>query len=115
MIYSSENDEAQAFHHFIEAHKLLPTNLNTIAWLGIFYVKNCNFKKASYYFSIAAKTNPKDLKWKLMIASCHRRMEKYDEALELYKEVYETDNDNLEALRFIGNSTICVKLINSAN
>lgn len=102
MLYSLENDDAQAFHHFSESHKLLPTNLNSIAWLGIFYVKNCNFHKAAQYFEIATKTNPKELKWKLMIASCFRRMDKLDEALTLYKEVNERDPENLESLKFIG-------------
>ena len=102
MLYSSENDEAQAFHHFSESHKLLPTNLNAIAWLGIFYVKNCNYHKAAQFFEIAAKTNSKDLKWKLMIASCYRRMDQLQKALDLYKEVNEKDPENMEALKFIG-------------
>lgn len=101
-LYSSYNDEAQAFHHFSEAHRLLPTDLNSIAWLGIFHVKGGNFHKAAYFFEIAAKTNPRDLKWKLMIASCYRRMDKLRRALSLYKEVHDKDQDNIEALRFIG-------------
>ena len=101
-LYSSYNDEAQAFHHFSEANRLLPTDLNSIAWLGIFHVKGGNFHQAAQFFEVAAKTNPRDLKWKLMIASCYRRMDQLPRALGLYKEVHEKDPDNMEALRFIG-------------
>lgn len=108
-LYSSYNDEAQAFHHFSEAHKLLPTDLNSIAWLGIFHVKSSNFHKAAQFFEVASKTNPRDLKWKLMIASCYRRMDKLQKALDLYKEVHEKDQDNMEALRFIGKSSFFIE------
>lgn len=107
-LYSSYNDEAQAFHHFSEAHRLLPTDLNSIAWLGIFHVKGGNFHKAALFFEIASKTNPRDFKWKLMIASCYRRMDKLTKALQLYKEVHEKDGDNVEALRFIGKGMVSI-------
>lgn len=37
-----------------------------------------------------------------MIASCYRRMDKLQKALQLYKDVHEKDQENVEALRFIG-------------
>ena len=101
MLYSSQNDEPQAYYHYLESFKLLPTNLDTIAWLGIYYVKNVNYDKACFFFERAALLQPNDIKWKLMIASCNRRMENYEKALKLYEQIHMYDPDNLESLRFI--------------
>lgn len=101
MLYSLENDEAQAYYHYLESFKQLPVNLDTIAWLGIYYVRNLNYEKACFFFEKASLLQPKDNKWKLMIASCNRRMERYDKALKLYEEIHEEDVENLESLRFI--------------
>ena len=101
MLYALENDEVPAYYHYLESFKQLPVNLDTIAWLGIYYVRNLNYEKACFFFEKASLLQPKDNKWKLMIASCNRRMEKYDKALKLYEEIHEEDPENLESLRFI--------------
>lgn len=54
MLYSCLNDEPQAYYHYLESFKLLPTNLDTIAWLGIYYVKNVNYDKACFFFERAS-------------------------------------------------------------
>lgn len=101
MLYSLEKDEAQAYYHYLESFKQLPVNLDTIAWLGIYFVRNLNYEKACFFFERASLIQPKDNKWNLMIASCNRRMGKMDKALSLYEEIYNEDPDNLESLRFI--------------
>lgn len=100
-LYSIENEEGQAYHHYMESFKLLPVNIDTIAWLGIHFVKNLKYEKACIYFEKASLIQPKDLKWKLMVASCFRRMENFDKAIKIYLEVHNEDPNNLESLRFL--------------
>ncbi len=101
MLYSLENYESQAYYHYLESFKLLPINIDTIAWLGIYYVRNINNEKACFFFERAALLQSNDIKWKLMIASCNRRMENYEKSLNLYEYIHKTDPENLESLRFI--------------
>lgn len=100
-LYYLENDESQAYHHYYESFKKLPCNLDTIAWLGINHVRNLNYERACFFFERASLIQPKDVKWKLMIASCQRRMENYEKALKLYEEIHSEDPENLESLKFI--------------
>lgn len=95
-LYAYEQDESQAFHHYNESYRLLPINIETIAWLGIYYVKQGMYERACTYFERASQVNPKEVKWRLMVASCFRRMEDYEKALKLYKNIHEEFPDNLE-------------------
>ena len=72
-LYSAQNDESQAFHYYNESFRHLPT-IEAISWLGVFYVKNEFYEKAVQYFERATDMQPEEVKWKLMVASCHRRM-----------------------------------------
>jgi hypothetical protein len=42
------------------------------------------------------RLQPSEVKWKLMVASCHRRMAAYNKALELYEEIHAAHPDNIE-------------------
>jgi len=52
-------------------------NIDTISWLGIYYVKAELYEKACQFFERAAQIQTKEIKWKLMVASCYRRMGNY--------------------------------------
>jgi intraflagellar transport protein 88 len=54
------------------------------------------YERACQYFERASQVNPKEVKWRLMVASCFRRMEDYEKALKLYKAIHEEFPDNLE-------------------
>jgi len=54
MLYSLENDESQAFYHYMQSFKLLPANLDAISWLGIYYVRNVNYERACHFFELAS-------------------------------------------------------------
>ncbi len=41
-------------------------------------------------------SRPGQVKWRLMIASCHRRTGNYQKALETYKRIHELFPDNIE-------------------
>ncbi len=100
-LYYLENDEQQAYHHYYESFKILPSNIDTIAWLGINHVRGLNYERACYFFEKAALIQPTDIKWRLMIASCQRRLENYDKAIRMYEEIHNDDPDNLESLKFL--------------
>lgn len=57
------------------------------------------FEKAIQYFERAYQIQPKEVKWQLMIASCYRRMNLFNEALKVYEEIYEENQDNIDCLR----------------
>jgi intraflagellar transport protein 88 len=44
---------------------------------------------------------PNQVKWQLMIASCHRRSGNYQQALETYKRIHKKFPDNIECLKFL--------------
>jgi intraflagellar transport protein 88 len=59
------------------------------------------YERACTFFERASQVNPKEVKWRLMVASCFRRMEDYEKALKLYKSIHEEFPDNLECRRFL--------------
>lgn len=100
-LYALDQDESQAFHHYNQSYRLLPINIETIAWLGIYNVKQGIYDKARTYFERASQVQPKEVKWKLMVASCYRRMNDLDKSLKIYEEIYQENPENLECLRFL--------------
>lgn len=100
-LYAIDQDESQAFHHYNESYKLLPVNIETIAWMGIYYVKQGLYDRACTFFERASQVQPKEVKWQLMVASCYRRSENYQKALKLYEEIYNEYPENTECLRFL--------------
>ena len=63
------------------------------------HAKQDSFEKAITYFERASQIQPKEVKWQLMIASCYRRMNLFNEALKVYEEIYEENQDNIDCLR----------------
>jgi intraflagellar transport protein 88 len=75
--------------------------METISWLGIYYVKNELYERAVHFFERAAQIQPKEVKWRLMVASCYRRMGSYQKSLKLYEDIYQEYPENIECLRFL--------------
>jgi len=100
-IYLKEDDEAQAFHYHQESYRYFPVNMNVISWLGAYFVKNEMYEKAVAYFERAAQIQPQEVKWKLMVASCHRRSGDYALAFEIYRVIHTDFPDNIECLRYL--------------
>merc|ERR1712048_1462739 len=44
-------------------------------------------------FENAHRIQPKQIKWRLMIASCHRRMRNYQTAIDIYVDILDNDED----------------------
>jgi len=100
-IYLKEEDEASAFHYHQESYRYYPVNMNVISWLGAYFVKNEMYEKAVTYFERAAQIQPSEVKWKLMVASCHRRSGDYQLAFEIYRAIHSDYPDNIECLRYL--------------
>lgn len=86
-VYEKLDDENTACHWRTEAHRHYPVNLTDISWLGVWYVKREMYEQAIEYFEKASAVQPGEVKWRLMITSCYRRLGDYYKALELYQQV----------------------------
>lgn len=100
-VYEKLEDDNTACHWHTEAHRYFPVNLNVISWLGVWYVKREMYEQAIEYFEQASNVQPGEVKWRLMITSCYRRLGDYYRALELYQKIHEDYPLNVEALQYL--------------
>jgi tetratricopeptide (TPR) repeat protein len=107
-LYAKQEDDLQSYHYHLESYRYWPVDLNVITWLGIYYVKQELYEQAIPYFARAAEIVPKEAKWLLMVASCHRRMGNLPQALSMYETVHKLFPYDQECLRYL--ITICKEL-----
>jgi intraflagellar transport protein 88 len=107
-LFSQQGDEMQAFHYHLEAYRYWPVDMNVITWLGIYYVKQEMYEAAIPFFSRASQIEPSEVKWRLMVASCYRRMGAYPAALKLYEEIHRSHPNDIECVRYL--ITICKEM-----
>ncbi|KAI5702456.1 hypothetical protein M8J76_007595 [Diaphorina citri] len=100
-IFEAEGDKQQAFHYHFESYRYYPSNLLVLDWLGAYYIEMRVPEKALPFFEKAALIQPDEVKWQLIIGSCHRRCGNYQTALDIYKQVYAKYPDNIECLKFL--------------
>lgn len=100
-IFNKDDDETQAFHYHLESYRLFPVNLDVISWLGVWYVKSELYEKSIQFFERAAQIQPGEVKWRLMVTSCYRRMGNYAKALSHYEKIHHDYPENLECLRYL--------------
>jgi len=81
-----EQEDSEAFHYMGEAYKHFPVDLDVVSWLGAYYVKSEMYEEAMGYFVRASYIQPKEKKWKLMVASCHRRVGASQQALQVQQQ-----------------------------
>lgn len=86
-LYEKLDDESTSCHWYTEAHRHHPVNLNVISWLGVWYVKREMYEQAIDFFERAALVQPSEVKWRLMVTSCYRRLGDLNRAFELYQQV----------------------------
>jgi intraflagellar transport protein 88 len=100
-IFNKDDDETQAFHYHLESYRYFPINLDVISWLGVWYVKSELYEKAIQFFERASQIQPNEVKWRLMVTSCYRRMGAYQKAMVLYEQIHQDYPENLECLRYL--------------
>ncbi|ESO03760.1 hypothetical protein HELRODRAFT_79910 [Helobdella robusta] len=107
-IFEGENDNIQALHYYSESYKFDPTNINTLEWMGSYFIESQVPENAIQYFEKGAYLQPGQAKWPLRIASCYRKIGSYQQALELYKHVHRRFPDNIECLKIL--TKFCVDM-----
>jgi intraflagellar transport protein 88 len=100
-IANKADDESQAYHYYLESYRHYPVDLDVISWLGVWYVKSELYERAVAFFERAAQIQPREVKWRLMVASCHRRVGAYGKAVDAYERIHADAPDNLECLRYL--------------
>eukprot|EP00048_Salpingoeca_helianthica_P016668 m.233531 g.233531 ORF g.233531 m.233531 type:complete len:871 (+) comp19192_c0_seq1:27-2639(+) len=100
-LYEKDNDKSLAFQNFLESYRLNPNDIATITWMGAYYIESHFFEKAIEFFQRAALVQPAEVKWRLMIASCYRRVGNYPQAKETYTAIHEEFPENIECLKFL--------------
>jgi len=94
-------DESAAYSYQHDSYKYFPCDMDVISWLGAYFVKSEMYEKAIEYFQKAAQIQPREVKWKLMVASCHRRIGALQQALKTYQDVEQKHPDNIECLQYL--------------
>lgn len=107
-LFNKAGDETQAFHYHLESYRYWPVDMNVITWLGIYYVKQEMYEAAIPFFGRASQIEPNEVKWRLMVASCYRRMGAYPQALKLYEEIHASHPNDIECVRYL--ITICKEM-----
>jgi len=107
-LFNKAGDETQAFHYHLESYRYWPVDMNVITWLGIYYVKQEMYEAAIPFFGRASQIEPAEVKWRLMVASCYRRMGAYPAALKLYEDIHHSHPNNIECVRYL--ITICKEM-----
>ena len=98
-LYEEENDKSQAFQYMYESYRYYPSSIDTIAWLGAYYVDAQFIEKALTYFERAVQVEPAVVRWRLMLATCFRKCGNYTRSMEIYKEITELFPENIDALK----------------
>jgi len=105
---SKVNDESAAFTYHSDSYKFWPVDMNVITWLGIYHVKQEAYEAAIPFFNRAAQVEPQEVKWRLMVASCYRRLGAYPQALKLYEDIHKSHPNDIECVRYL--ITICKEM-----
>mmetsp|Transcript_390 Transcript_390/g.998 ORF Transcript_390/g.998 Transcript_390/m.998 type:complete len:533 (+) Transcript_390:3-1601(+) len=100
-LLAREDDETMAYNFHLESYRYYPVDMDVISWLGAYFVKSEMYEKAMQYFQKAAQIQPKEVKWMLMVASCHRRIGAYTQALRTYEDIEKKHPDNIECLNYL--------------
>jgi intraflagellar transport protein 88 len=100
-LYNKEGDESQAYYYYELSFRHYPVNMDVISWLGAYYVKTAMYEKAISFFERAGQIEPDEVKWQLMIASCHRRGKNAQKAMLKYKDIDRKFPDNVECLKYV--------------
>ncbi|XP_065906422.1 intraflagellar transport protein 88 homolog [Dysidea avara] len=96
-----DSDKSQSFQYYLESYRYCPSNIEVISWLGAYYMDSQYADKAIQFFERASLIQPKEISWRLMIASCYRKTGNYPQAFQTYKQAHQIFPDNIECLKFL--------------
>lgn len=101
-ISATMSNREESLQYLLEAHDQCP-NIDTLAVICTQYTNDEKYGTAARFFLQAALLQPSEPKWMLMVASCYRRSQKYEQAMGVYEKVRECNS--MERLRSATNTT----------
>uniref|UniRef100_A0A7S2KRV1 UDP-N-acetylglucosamine--peptide N-acetylglucosaminyltransferase SPINDLY n=1 Tax=Leptocylindrus danicus TaxID=163516 RepID=A0A7S2KRV1_9STRA len=100
-LFCNNNKDSQGFHYQLESYRQYPVNINVVTWLGVWFAKNEMYEKSLHFFERATDIQPDEIKWKLAVANCHRRMGNTSKALSLFESISQSNPDDRDCLRYL--------------
>lgn len=55
-------DDNKSLHYYLEAHRVLPGDMEILSWLGAYYVSNSMYEKAMPFFELAGGMEPSEVR-----------------------------------------------------
>ncbi|XP_050676957.1 intraflagellar transport protein 88 homolog isoform X2 [Leptidea sinapis] len=96
-LYSDLGDTQSAKHHYQDVEAVWPCELSALEWLA----KEATPDEALQYYRRAARIQPTNPKWGLLIGSCLRASGRYQDALSVYKKLNANFPDNVQCLKLL--------------
>ncbi|XP_047023065.1 intraflagellar transport protein 88 homolog [Helicoverpa zea] len=96
-LHSEMGDIQTAKHHFQDVEAVWPCELSALEWLA----NEAPPDVALQYYRRAARSQPTNAKWGLLMGACLRASGRYQEALSLYKKMNSRFPDNVQCLKLI--------------
>ncbi|CAF3762100.1 unnamed protein product [Rotaria sp. Silwood1] len=100
-LIDSQGDKSNALQYYFDAYRHTPCDIQTLEWLASYYIETQYPEKAVEYCAQAALVKPGEIKWHLMVASCHRRSGDYAAAIEKYKWIHQHFPDDTDCIQFL--------------
>ncbi|XP_060800695.1 intraflagellar transport protein 88 homolog isoform X1 [Amyelois transitella] len=96
-LHSEVGDTNTARHHYQDVEAVWPCELSALEWLASEAAPDA----ALGYYRRAARLQPNNPRWGLLMGSCLRASGRYQEALALYKKMNARFPDNVQCLKLI--------------
>ncbi|XP_035431065.2 intraflagellar transport protein 88 homolog [Spodoptera frugiperda] len=96
-LHSEMGDTQTAKHHYQDVEAVWPCDLSALEWLA----SEAQPDAALQYYRRAARLQPNNPQWGLLMGACLRASGRYQEALSLYKKMNARFPDNVQCLKLI--------------
>ncbi|CAH4033512.1 unnamed protein product [Pieris brassicae] len=96
-LHTEMGDVQTAKHHYQDVEAVWPCELSALQWLA----GESSTDEALQYYRRAARLQPNNPQWGLLIGGCLRASGRYQEALSLYKKLNSRFPDNVQCLKLI--------------
>ncbi|XP_049865203.1 intraflagellar transport protein 88 homolog [Pectinophora gossypiella] len=96
-LHSEMGDTQTAKHHYQDVEAVWPCELSALEWLA----RESPPDAALQYYRRAARLQPNNPQWGLLMGGCLRANGRYQEALTLYKKMNARFPDNVQCLKLI--------------
>ncbi|XP_063530460.1 intraflagellar transport protein 88 homolog [Cydia strobilella] len=98
--YSEIGDTQTAKHHYQDVEAIWPCDVSALEWLAA-EARGSEPELALQYYRRAARLQPSNPQWGLLMGGCLRASGRYQEALSLFKKMNARFPDNVQCLKLI--------------